>query len=139
MSVPHPDRVAVRFGDVALTYAELDSRANRLAHYLRDKAVGMVLKDYIATPLAAAAVGAVVGKAFGRPARFASIAARALGGTVAANALLRCGAWELLKHPDTPREVVIDEYVELAKAFFDEAEAKFVNAALDGVARDVRG
>lgn len=54
---------------------------------LRDKAVGMVLKDYIATPLAAAAVGAVVGKAFGRPARFASIAARALGGTVAANAL----------------------------------------------------
>ena len=53
-------------------------------------------------------------------------------------ALLRCGAWELLKHPDTPREVVIDEYVELAKAFFDEAEAKFVNAALDGVARDVR-
>ncbi len=38
-----------------------------------------------------------------------------------------------------PREIVIDEYVELAKAFFDEAEAKFVNAALDGVARDARG
>ena len=32
----------------------------------------------------------------------------------------------------------IDEYVELAKAFFDAAEAKFVNAALDGVARDAR-
>ena len=29
-----------------------------------------------------------------------------------------------------------DEYVELAKAFFDDAEARFVNAALDGVARD---
>ena len=53
-------------------------------------------------------------------------------------ALLRCGAWELRERKDTPREVVIDEYVELAKAFFDEAEAKFVNAALDGVARDVR-
>lgn len=51
-------------------------------------------------------------------------------------ALLRCGAWELRKRPDTPREVVIDEYVELAKAFFDDAEARFVNAALDGVARD---
>ena len=38
-----------------------------------------------------------------------------------------------------PKEIVIDEYVELAKAFFDDAEAKFVNAALDGVARDVRG
>ena len=54
-------------------------------------------------------------------------------------ALLRSGAWELIKHPETPREVVIDEYVELAKAFFDDAEAKFVNAALDGVARDARG
>ncbi|WP_369293920.1 hypothetical protein [Klebsiella pneumoniae] len=26
----------------------------------------------------------------------------------------------------------------MAKAFFDDAEAKFVNAALDGVARDAR-
>jgi transcription antitermination protein NusB len=54
-------------------------------------------------------------------------------------ALLRCGAWELMEQPSTPREVVLDEYVELAKAFFDEAEARFVNAALDGVARDSRG
>ncbi|ADL01200.1 transcription antitermination factor NusB [Brevundimonas subvibrioides] len=53
-------------------------------------------------------------------------------------ALLRCGAWELAHRTDVPKEIVIDEYVELAKAFFDEAEAKFVNAALDGVARDVR-
>ena len=53
-------------------------------------------------------------------------------------ALLRAGAWELRDRQDVPREIVIDEYVELAKAFFDDAEAKFVNAALDGVARDVR-
>ncbi len=53
-------------------------------------------------------------------------------------ALLRCGAWELAHKTEVPKEIVIDEYVELAKAFFDEAEAKFVNAALDGVARDVR-
>lgn len=53
-------------------------------------------------------------------------------------ALLRCGAWELCEKADVPREIVIDEYVELAKAFFDDAEAKFVNAALDGVARDAR-
>ncbi len=53
-------------------------------------------------------------------------------------ALLRCGAWELMHKVDVPKEIVIDEYVELAKAFFDAAEAKFVNAALDGVARDVR-
>lgn len=53
-------------------------------------------------------------------------------------ALLRCGAWELAHKTEVPKEIVIDEYVELAKAFFDEAEARFVNAALDGVARDVR-
>ena len=53
-------------------------------------------------------------------------------------ALLRCGSWELKHKPEVPREIVIDEYVELAKAFFDDAEAKFVNAALDAVARDAR-
>ena len=53
-------------------------------------------------------------------------------------ALLRAGAYELREKPEAPREVVINEYVELAKAFFDPAEAKFVNAALDGVARDAR-
>ncbi len=53
-------------------------------------------------------------------------------------ALLRSGAWELAFKPEAPREVILNEYVELAKAFFDDAEARFVNAALDGVARDVR-
>ena len=56
-----------------------------------------------------------------------------------ARALLRAGAYELIAEPATPVEVVIDEYVELAKAFFDgPTEPGFVNAALDGVARDVR-
>jgi transcription antitermination protein NusB len=53
-------------------------------------------------------------------------------------ALLRCGAWELRTREDVPTEVVIDEYVELAKAFVDAKEVSFVNAALDGVAREVR-
>ena len=53
-------------------------------------------------------------------------------------AILRAGAFELMRRPDTPLEVVIDEYVELAKAFSEAAEVKFVNAALDGIARDAR-
>lgn len=54
-------------------------------------------------------------------------------------ALLRAGAWELLAAPDTPTEVVIDEYVELTKAFHEAAsESGFVNGALDAVAREVR-
>ncbi len=51
-------------------------------------------------------------------------------------AALRCGAWELYRRPDVPTEVVINEYVELAKGFTD--EAGFVNAALDAIARDIR-
>jgi N utilization substance protein B len=53
-------------------------------------------------------------------------------------AILRAGAFELMRRTDVPAEVVIDEYVELAKAFFDPAEAGFVNGALDAIARDVR-
>lgn len=49
---------------------------------------------------------------------------------------LRAGAWELAHRPETPTEVVIDEYVELAKGFTD--DVGFVNGLLDRVARDVR-
>ena len=53
-------------------------------------------------------------------------------------AILRAGAWELLRRPDVPAEVVIDEYVEVAKSFFEGTEPGFVNGALDAVARDAR-
>ncbi|HEX8233111.1 MAG TPA: transcription antitermination factor NusB [Caulobacteraceae bacterium] len=52
-------------------------------------------------------------------------------------ATLRAAAFELMRL-DTPAEVAIDEYVEIANAFFDGPEPGFVNAALDVVARDVR-
>ena len=54
-------------------------------------------------------------------------------------AILRSGAFELVHCPEAPVEVVIDEYVEIAKSFFEGPEAGFVNAALDGIARDARG
>lgn len=53
-------------------------------------------------------------------------------------AILRAGAFELAHRPDVPVEVVIDEYVDIAKSFFEGAEPGFVNGALDAVARDVR-
>ena len=53
-------------------------------------------------------------------------------------AVLRCAAFELRTRADVPSEVVIDEYVELAKAFVDAKEVAFVNGALDAVARDLR-
>ncbi|MFQ3596519.1 MAG: transcription antitermination factor NusB [Sphingomonadaceae bacterium] len=53
--------------------------------------------------------------------------------------LLRAGAYELLARPDVPRAAVISAYVDVAHAFYPPAEAGFVNALLDRVARAVRG
>jgi transcription antitermination protein NusB len=53
-------------------------------------------------------------------------------------AILRAGAFELANRADVPTEVVIDEYVEVAKSFFETTEPGFVNGALDAVAKDVR-
>lgn len=54
-------------------------------------------------------------------------------------AILRAGGWELMHRLDVPVEVAIDEYVEIAKSFFEGPEPGFVNGALDGIARDARG
>jgi N utilization substance protein B len=53
-------------------------------------------------------------------------------------AILRAGAFELMRRPDVPVEVVINEYVEIAKSFFEGPEPGFVNGALDAIARDER-
>ncbi|MDD3798286.1 MAG: transcription antitermination factor NusB [Novosphingobium sp.] len=52
--------------------------------------------------------------------------------------ILRAGAYELLARPDVPVGSAISEYVDVAHAFFDEREAKFVNGVLDAVAKAVR-
>ncbi len=52
--------------------------------------------------------------------------------------ILRAGAYELLARPDVPTASAISEYVDVAHAFFDAREAKFVNGVLDAVAKTVR-
>lgn len=52
--------------------------------------------------------------------------------------ILRAGAYELLARPDVPTGSVISEYLDVAHAFFDDREAKFVNGVLDAVAKAVR-
>lgn len=52
--------------------------------------------------------------------------------------ILRCGAYELLARPDVPVGTAIGEYVDVAHAFFDNRDAKFVNGVLDAVAKAVR-
>jgi len=53
-------------------------------------------------------------------------------------AILRAGAYELGHRRDVPVRVVLDEYVELAHAFFDGDEPGVVNGLLDRIARRVR-
>ena len=48
------------------------------------------------------------------------------------------GAWELVHRLDIPYRVVINEAVELAKAYGGTDGHKFVNGVLDKLAADVR-
>lgn len=52
--------------------------------------------------------------------------------------ILRAGLWELMRRRDVPAKVVITEYVDIARAFFEEDEPRIVNAVLDKLARAVR-
>ena len=52
--------------------------------------------------------------------------------------VLRAGVFELTHRKDVPPRVAINEYVDVAKAFFDEDEPRMVNGLLDRVARDLR-
>ena len=52
--------------------------------------------------------------------------------------ILRAGAYELIARADVPTGTAISEYLDVAHAFFDAREAKFVNGVLDAVAKAVR-
>ncbi len=52
--------------------------------------------------------------------------------------ILEAGVYELLARPGVPVRVVLDEYVELAHAFYAGAEPGMVNGVLDTVARRLR-
>lgn len=53
-------------------------------------------------------------------------------------AILRAGVWELQERRDVPARVVINEYIEVAHAFFSEEEPKVVNGILDRLAKRLR-
>ena len=52
--------------------------------------------------------------------------------------ILRAGTYELLARADVTVATVIDEYLDVAHAFFDAREAKFVNGLLDALAKEHR-
>lgn len=52
-------------------------------------------------------------------------------------AILRLAVWELMYDKQNPSKVVIDEAVELAKAFGNEHSAKFINGVLGTIMQRV--
>lgn len=53
-------------------------------------------------------------------------------------AILRAATYELIARAEVPAMVVIDEYVDIAHAFFQDDEVAFVNAAIDRLAHAKR-
>ena len=53
-------------------------------------------------------------------------------------AVVRAGAYEMIARPDVPTAVIINEYMDVAHAFFTGKEPGFVNGVLDNVSRQVR-
>ena len=53
-------------------------------------------------------------------------------------AILRAGAWEIKNRKDVLIAVAINEYVDIAKAFFEGEEPRMVNAVLDKMAKELR-
>ncbi|MDP3492709.1 MAG: transcription antitermination factor NusB [Hyphomonadaceae bacterium] len=53
-------------------------------------------------------------------------------------AILRAGVYELIAEIGLPSQIILDEYVSIAHAFFEGAEPKFINGLLDAVSRDIR-
>lgn len=52
--------------------------------------------------------------------------------------ILRLAAFQLLREPDVPAVVVIDEAIELAKKFGTDRSSAFVNGLLDGLLKRLR-
>lgn len=50
-------------------------------------------------------------------------------------AILRAAAFELLKRPDIPSRVVISEYLDVARAFYEDEVPGLVNGVLDAIAK----
>jgi transcription antitermination protein NusB len=53
--------------------------------------------------------------------------------------ILRAGTYELLARVDIPVGSIINEYLDVANAFYDKKEKGFVNGVLDAIAKSVRG
>lgn len=52
--------------------------------------------------------------------------------------VLCCGVFELIEHGDIDAGIIINDYVDVAKSFYDGKEPGFINAILDKTAKTIR-
>lgn len=52
--------------------------------------------------------------------------------------VLRLAIWEMINRMEIPYRVIINEALELAKAYADDPGRSFVNGVLDGLSKDLR-
>ena len=88
----------------------------RLAQYVRDNEVS--LSEMINTTL--------------------SESVKAGGLDTVLESILKVGVAELYVNPDLDTPIIINEYVDLARSFYDGPEVKIVNAVLDKIAHVLR-
>ena len=53
-------------------------------------------------------------------------------------AILRCFAYEIINHSEIDAPILITDYIEVTKAFYDSDEARLVNGIADAIAKDIR-
>lgn len=52
--------------------------------------------------------------------------------------ILCCGVFEILEHSDVDTGIIINDYVDVAKSFYEGKESGFINAVLDKTAKKIR-
>ncbi|MCK6418974.1 MAG: hypothetical protein L6Q57_08595 [Alphaproteobacteria bacterium] len=53
-------------------------------------------------------------------------------------AVLLCGAYELLAHPEIDAPIIINDYLDVAHGFYSPSEVAMVNAVLDALRKKLR-
>ncbi len=53
-------------------------------------------------------------------------------------AIIMCAAYELLAHQETDAPIIINDYLNVAHAFFEKGEVSLINGVLDGVRKALR-
>ncbi len=54
-------------------------------------------------------------------------------------AVLYCGAYELMAHQDTDAPIILADYMNVVHAFYEDGAPKMINAMLDAIASSLRG